>query len=158
MLHGSFTVVREVRAPPPRVFAAFSDLSLRRRWFRIPGKQDEAVHELDFRIGGGEVMRGSFAPAGAVEELEYRSRFLDITVDERIVFSYEFLLDGSRRWVALVSVELSPHAGGTCLRYTEQYAFLVYTRDGSAEIGERRGSTNLMLNGLAAVVAREDQG
>ncbi|KAA5832695.1 SRPBCC domain-containing protein [Saccharopolyspora hirsuta] len=151
-LHG--TVAHEVllAAPPDRVFAAFSDFELRQRWFRIPGEPGASRHELDFRPGGGETTSGPLAVGGVVEHVEYRSRFLDIVPAQRIVLTSELVLDGLRRSLSLVTVELSPHADGTRLVYTEQFVFVVLTGDGSADIAEREGSTRLMLNGLAAVV------
>jgi hypothetical protein len=65
--------------------------------------------------------------AGRRERIEYRSRFLDIAAGERIVLSYSLALDGIRRWVSLVTVELAVERGGT----------------------------RLQLNGLAAVVRGE---
>jgi uncharacterized protein YndB with AHSA1/START domain len=138
---------------PAAVFAAFSDPALRTRWFAIPGNSDGGRHELDFRVGGGEVMSGAFAPAGVEEHIEYRSRFLDITDDERVVFASELVLDGRRRSASLVTVELAPDADGTQLTYTEQYAFVSYTGDGSADVAEREGGTRLLLNRLGAVLA-----
>jgi uncharacterized protein YndB with AHSA1/START domain len=154
-VHGTFTVVRSFEAPPSAVFRAFSDLSLRRRWFRIPGRSGTHRHELDFRIGGGECCRGTFAPAGVEEHIEYRSRFLDIAADERIVLTSELVLDGRRRSVSLVTIELAPGDGGTtAMTYTEQYAFLAPEGDGRAEVAEREGGTRLQLNGLKAVLER----
>src|SRR5437868_6857215 len=89
LLHGSFSHSRNLAAPPSAVFAAYADLAVRRRWFRIPGAPEAAHHGLDFRVGGGEVARGSFAPAGVSETIEYRSRFSEIVPDERLVFTYE---------------------------------------------------------------------
>jgi hypothetical protein len=66
---------------------------------------------LDFHVGGGEIASGTFAAAGVPELIEYRSTVLDIQLDERIVYVYELLLDGRRRSVSLISVELSPAAG-----------------------------------------------
>ena len=152
VLHGAFTVTRVVAASPSRVFSAFADLSLRERWFHIPSTPEAAQHELDFRVGGGEIARGTYAPAGVPEHIEYRSRFFDIAADERIVYTYELLLDGRRRSVSLVTVELAADAGGTLLTYTEQYVFVALTGDGHADIGEREGGTRLQLNGLIAVV------
>jgi uncharacterized protein YndB with AHSA1/START domain len=94
---------------------AFCDLTLRRRWFRIPSQPGTAHHELDFHIGGGEIASGTFAAAGVPELIEYRSTFLDIKLDERIVYVYELLLDG-RRSVLLITVELSPDAGAESYR------------------------------------------
>lgn len=151
-LHGSFTLTRDIAAPPSRVFGAFSELAVRRRWFGVPGEPGTAHHELDLRVGGGEITRGTFAPSGVPEHIEYRSHFYDIVVDERIVYTYELLLDGRLRSVSLVTVELAAHDVGTRLTITEQYVFVALTGDGRDDIGERRGGTQLQLNGLAAVV------
>jgi hypothetical protein len=51
-LHGAFTVERDLAAAPDRVYAAYADVSVRRRWFRMPGDPSRALHELDFRVGG----------------------------------------------------------------------------------------------------------
>lgn len=63
VIHGSFTVTRTIASTPRAVFSAYADLSVRRRWFRIPGKQGSERHGLDFRVGGGEIMSGTFATA-----------------------------------------------------------------------------------------------
>jgi uncharacterized protein YndB with AHSA1/START domain len=151
-LHGSFTVARGVAAPPSRNFSAFSDLSLRQRWFHIPSEPGSAHHELDFRVGGGEIAHGTFSPAGIPEHIEYRSWFLDIAADEHIMFTYELLVDGRRRSVSLVTVELVPDAGGTLMTFTEQYVFVAFMGDGRDDVREREGGMRLQLNGLIAVV------
>jgi uncharacterized protein YndB with AHSA1/START domain len=152
VIHGSFTVVRRLAAPAGGVFAAFSDFSLRKRWFRIPAEPGTGHHELDFRVGGREIARGTFAPGGVPERIEYRSQFLDIVLDERIVFIYELLLDGRLRSVSLVTVELAPGADGTRLTYTEQYVLVAFTADGRDDIAEREGGTRLQLNALGFAV------
>lgn len=155
-LHGSFTVQRDLAAPPERVYAAYGDAAVRRRWFRMPGDPARAFHELDFRVGGHEVSSGAFAPYGDAEEaLEYRSTFWDLLAGARIVFGYSFTLDGVPRWASLVTVELSalPAEGGTLLRHTEQYAYTAYAGDGSHDVAHLKGSLNLQLNGLAAALA-----
>lgn len=154
VLHGSVTVERRLTAPPDHVFAAFADPSLRTRWFRIPSEPGTAHHELDFRIGGGERAGGTFAPMDVPERIEYRSRFLDIEADERIVFVYEILLDGRRRTISLVTVELAPDDGGTHLTYTEQYTLVNVADDGRTDAAHLAGSLRLLLNGLTAVVGR----
>ncbi len=152
-VHGSFSLPFDLSVPPARVFAAFSEPPLRARWFRLPAAPGTAHHELDFRVGGGEVARSTFAAAGVSERLEYRSQFLDIVPDKRIVLCYEFLLDGRRRWISLATIELAPDADGTRLRWTEQYVFLTLPDDdGSHDVAHLRGGTRLQLNALAAVV------
>jgi len=149
VLHGSFTLTLDLGVPPDRVFAAFAEPALRKRWFRVPSEPGASHYELDFRVGGQEMARGAFAPAGVREHIEYRSQFLDIVADQRIVFSYELTLDGRPRWASLVTAELFPDDRGTHLSRTEQYAFLAYTGDGSQDVAHLKGSARLQLNGLA---------
>jgi uncharacterized protein YndB with AHSA1/START domain len=151
-LQGSFTHTRSLAAPSDRVFAAFADLGVRRRWFRIPSEPEAAHHELDFRPGGGEVARGTFAASGVPERIEYRSHFFDIVAAERIVYAYETVVDGRRRAVSLATVELASEPGGTELTYTEHYALVAFEGDGSAEVAERQGGLRLQINALQAVV------
>lgn len=152
VVHGSFTLPFATSAQPHEVFAAFSELPLRRRWFRLPGDQRNAHHELDFRVGGGEVARNTSTVSGTVERLAYRSHFLDIVPEKRIVFSYQALVDDRCRWVSLVTIQIAPSGDGTQLSRTEQYAFLILTGDGSDDEAHLRGGTRLQLNGLAAVL------
>jgi uncharacterized protein YndB with AHSA1/START domain len=112
-VHGTVSVTRGLAARPGRVWAAFADLELRDRWFRIPGDRDAARHELDFRVGGGETAAGVFAPSGTPEAVEWRSRIFDLETDRRIVFGYELTVDGLRRNVSLVTVVLAPDGGAT---------------------------------------------
>jgi uncharacterized protein YndB with AHSA1/START domain len=164
-LHGTFAVERDLAASPAAVYAAYADVTVRRRWFRMPGDPARAFHELDFRVGGHEVSRGVFAPTGGAEErLEYRSTFWDLDEGPRIVFGYSVTVDDIRRWASLVTVELSglpasPASptwpalpAGTRLRHTEQYAYLAYAGDGSQDIAHLKGSMNLQLNALAAAL------
>jgi uncharacterized protein YndB with AHSA1/START domain len=155
VLHGSFTVERDLPAPPDRVFSAYADFAARQRWFRMPGDPARASHELDFRVSGHEAASGVFAPTGAAEEtLEYRSVFSELEPGSRIVFSYVVTVDGVRRWASLVTVELSalPAGDGTRLRHTEQYAYLAYAGDGAQDIAHLKGSLPLQLNALAAAL------
>lgn len=168
-LHGSFTVQRDLAASPDRVFSAYADLSVRRRWFRLPGDPSRGSHELDFRVGGHEALSGVFGPAGEAEALSYRSTFLDVSAGSRIVFSYSVTVNGVRRWASLVTVSLSApplpsgdlggagesgkSGGWTRLRHTEQYAFLAYDGDGAQDVAHLKGSLPLQLNGLAAALS-----
>lgn len=157
VLHGSFTVERDLAAPPGRVYSAYADFAVRRRWFRMPGDPLRGSHELDFRVGGHEAASGVFAPAGEAEEaLSYRSTFWDLEPGARIVFSYSVTVDGVRRWASLVTVSLSalplPPGNGTRLRHTEQYAYLAYAGDGAHDVAHLKGGLPLQLNGLAAAL------
>jgi uncharacterized protein YndB with AHSA1/START domain len=155
VLHGTFTVERDLAAPPGAVYAAYADAAVRRRWFRMPGDPARGHYELDFRVGGHEAASGVFAPTGEAEErLAYRSAFWDLEPGTRIVFGYSVTVDEVRRWASLVTVSLSarPTGDGTRLRHTEQYAYLAYAGDGTQDIAHLKGSMHLQLNGLAAVL------
>ncbi|MFD0395518.1 SRPBCC domain-containing protein [Streptomyces nogalater] len=98
--HGSFSVEKDFTVTRAEVFRGFADPSLRSRWFRLPGPSGTAEHHLDFRTGGGESARNVFVLGDTEEHLAYRSRFLDIVPDTRIVYVYEAEVDGARRWIS----------------------------------------------------------
>lgn len=151
VLHETFTVTRRLEAPPARVYAAFGDDAVRRRWFRLPGRSPEYRHA--FSVGGGEEAHSTFThPDGATERLLYRSRYLDLVPDSRIVFGYESLVDDVLRWTSLVTVLIEPDGDGSTLDWIEQVAFLERTGDGSADLPHLRGGTVLRLNGLPAAL------
>lgn len=149
-VHGSFEVSIVVPAAPARVFAAYAELELRRRWFRIPGAAEDARHELDFRIGGHEVAEGSFAPMplDEPERIAYRSTFLEILPARRIVLAYTVDV-GIHRSASMVTLELHADPAGTLLRHTEQYVLLTPDESGD-HAAHLRGSTRLQFNGLLA--------
>ncbi len=149
--HDTFTVTLDVDAPPDRVYEAFADPAVRRRWFRLPGR--DATYEHDFRVGGGEAARSTFPmPDGTVEDVAYDSRFVDLVPDRRIVLTYETHVDGILRWTSLVTVDLIPDGDGTQLRRTEQVAFVTPTGDGTHDLPHVHGGIRLQLNGLAGAL------
>ncbi|MFF9817433.1 SRPBCC domain-containing protein [Streptomyces sp. NPDC014006] len=152
--HDTFTVSLRLAAPPGAVFEAFSDAPLRRRWFKLPGR--EVAYRHDFAVDGGEAASSVFPVPGAPpEQLGYRSRYLDITPCSRIVYAYTARVDDVVRWSSLVTVELDPEADGTRLRWTEQAAFLAASAEPQHDLPHLRGATRLRLNGLAAALAAE---
>ncbi|MEV6805064.1 SRPBCC domain-containing protein [Streptomyces sp. NPDC051132] len=150
--HGSFSVSVDFTVNRAEVFGGFADPDLRSRWFRLPGASATAEHALDFRVGGGESARNVFVSEDTEERLAYRSRFLDIVPDTRIVLAYSAEVGGVRRWISLVTVELTDEGAGCRLTWTEQYTWLVPTGDGGDDIAHLRGGTRLLLNGLTTVV------
>ncbi|MCE0534616.1 SRPBCC domain-containing protein [Kineosporia rhizophila] len=157
--HHTFTVSRELDAPPETVFRVFADDDLRRIWFRLPGRDSE--YSFDFRIGGTEQARSTFTPLEGEPELVHnRSRWIDIVPGRRLVQSYEAAINDVLMWTALLTVELYPlpgatgEPGGTLLDWTEQVAFLNYRGDGGVDLQHLRGATGLRLNGLTKAVAQ----
>lgn len=149
--HDTFTISRHLDVPPGEVFTAFAETAIRRRWFRLPGS--EASCEHDFRVGGGETARSTYTGLDtAPEQLEYRSRYIDIADTHQIVYGYEAAVDGELRWTSLVTVRLDAETDGTRLEWIEQVTFLKYTRDGSSDLAHLRGASMLRLNGLEAAL------
>ncbi len=151
--HDTFVIARGIDASPEAVFAAFADEQTRRRWFRLPGT--DATYRHEFRVGAGEDAHSTFPmPDADPEHLAYRSRYLDIVADRRIVFAYESVIDDVLRWASLVTVLITDgdDDAGTILTWTEQVAFLTRTGDGSTDLPHLRGGTALRLNGLAAAL------
>lgn len=154
-VHGTVTVSRTLKAPPERVWEAFADLDVRDRWFRIPG--GGARHELDFRVGGGELASGVFAPARVPETVEWRSRILGLVEHRHLVFCYDLSVDNVPRNVSLVTVVLEAEGAGTRIDYTEQYVITAFTGEPGPDgltVDEKhlRGSLPFLLNRLEAAL------
>jgi uncharacterized protein YndB with AHSA1/START domain len=115
--HATFVVERRYEASPERAFAAWADREAKARWF----VDSDAYLELDFRVGGRERSRGT-APDG--NAYTYEAIYQDIVPAQRIVSTYEMLLDGIRISVSLATAEFEPERDGTRLVFTEQGAFL----------------------------------
>ena len=104
-------------ASPERVFAAWSDPQAKARWYN----GSEGDYELDFRVGGWERHQGVL-PDG--RGYAYQALFWDIVPGQRIVYTYDMLLDGIRISVSVATAEFKPERDGTRLVFTEQGAFL----------------------------------
>lgn len=77
------------------------------------------MHEFtyDFRLGGLEVSRFSFAGG---PEIRLHAQFQDIVPEQRIVFSYRMAMGPNPFSVSLTTVEFFPSGNGTSLIFTEQ--------------------------------------
>jgi uncharacterized protein YndB with AHSA1/START domain len=144
--HATFVIERVYQASPGRVFHAFADPAIKARWF---GADDVTTteYELDFRIGGHEISRGSPTPG---HTYLYDACFQDIVPDERIITTYEMFMDDARISVSVATVELKAEGSATRLVFTEQGAFL----DGLDTAAQREHGTRELLEALAAELER----
>jgi uncharacterized protein YndB with AHSA1/START domain len=142
VVHSTFTIERTYDRAPARVFAAWADPALKGRWFG--GGTDDAPVDLDtdFRVGGTEQIRGDDS---------FVVRYHEIVPDERIVFSYDLVLDGALVSVSLATVEFRPAGAGTLLTYTEHGAYL----DGHDTPELREHGTGELLDALGVELERE---
>jgi uncharacterized protein YndB with AHSA1/START domain len=146
--HATFTIERRYRCAPHETFRAFADPELKRQWFANPGNWPDAVWQLDFRVGGGEINSGG--PPGGRHNA-FRSRFHDIVENERIVFAYDLLHDHRLISVSLTTIEFFADGDGTRLLFTEQGAFF---DDPDAMVAREHG-TGKLLDALERFLAGE---
>jgi uncharacterized protein YndB with AHSA1/START domain len=139
--HATFTIERVYDAPPSRVFAAWSDVEAKSRWFAGPDGWTAAAREFDFRVGGREYLKGVWA-GGRTSTFD--ARYHDIVADRRIVYAYDMYVDDTKISVSLATVEIAAEGGATRLRFTEQAAFL----DGYDDGGSRERGTGALLDNL----------
>lgn len=148
--HAIFTIERTYDASAARVFTAWADPAIKRRWFAGPDEVGAGEHELDFRVGGREINRGG-PPGGPVYTFE--GRYQDIVPERRIVYTYDMYLDETRISVSLATVEFEPGDTGTRLIFTEQGAFL----DGADKPQYREQGTGDLLDALGAELRRNSE-
>lgn len=150
LAHGMFTLERRYDASAPRVFRAWADPVVFRRWFVESPGATILGWEHDLRIGahGGGRYRfgGPETPVGFNETI-----FLDLIENSRIVLAYvmgrELGGEHRRESASLATVELLPDGDGTRLIYTEQGAY--YGDDGGAHVPHRKEGCAEMLENLA---------
>jgi uncharacterized protein YndB with AHSA1/START domain len=141
VLHTSFVIDRQFKAPPQRVFSAWADPQIKRRWSDCHADLPENEYHLDFRPGGVEMHRVVY-PNGVVQRVE--KRFFDIVPDARIIFGYDIQLDARRLSVSLVTVQFEPVCAGTRMLMTESIAYLDGHEDLEARIhGTKEGLDRL---------------
>ena len=119
--HGSFTIERQYDAPPARVFAAWSNIETKAKWFIGPEGWTQVRREQTFETGGSEILLGRFANG---METHYAARFYEIVENERIVYDYDMHIRGKHHSLSLATVEIAVSGGGTRLIYTEHTAWL----------------------------------
>jgi uncharacterized protein YndB with AHSA1/START domain len=146
--HGQFTLERTYQATPERVYAAWSDMGAKAHWFIGPEGWRELQREMDFRVGGYELLQGQGC-SGPRSVTLYRARFHALDAGRLIVFVYDMHIDDVHHSTSLATVEFAPVSGGTRLRFNEQVAFL----DGTTSAESRRHGTAVHLDRLVVYLA-----
>ena len=147
--HSTFSIERFYPQSPARVFFAFTNKEMVRRW-RVEG-EGWKIYEFTFdcRIGGSEVSRFSYKNS---PEIRLDAQFQDIVPDRRIVFVYRMAMGQTPLSASLTTVELVPSGNGTRLTYTEQGAFF----DGVDSVQGREDGTRGLLEKLAEELQRSN--
>jgi uncharacterized protein YndB with AHSA1/START domain len=139
--HATFTLERTYDAPPAKVFQAFADPAIKRRWF-VEGEGWE-VDEFtgEFKVGGFERSRFRFKGGTPVRN---DTSYHDIVPNERIIFAYTMTIGENRISASLATLQFKRAGNGTQLIFTEQGAFL----DGLDTAGPREGGWKGLLDAL----------
>lgn len=139
--HDTFTIDRTFRADRARAFRAWTSADEKRKWFVGPaGRWTEVRREVDFQVGGQEVLVGSFSVGGSSG---FFATFQHIVDQTRIVYSYRMFVDEELLSVSLVTVEFADSGTGCQTKFTEQ---AVYFGDATHAANRLQGSQMLMDN------------
>jgi uncharacterized protein YndB with AHSA1/START domain len=141
--HGTFVLERTYPATPSRVFRAWSDPAIKRRWFGS-GAEPKI---FEFREGGRELVEsgeGEF-------QFDFDVRYEDIVENVRIIYTYYMTMGGKRISVSVTAIELFAEGDGTRMTVTEHGCFL----DGLDNMEQRRRGTEQLLGALGDELVRQ---
>lgn len=121
----TFVIERHYPYPVQRVFAAFSNPSLKRRWFAEGENHQVEEFSLDFKVGGSEKAIYRFndnTPFSGVL-LTNIGTYQDIVTHERVVTASTMSFGDQRISASLVTIEFIMTDSGTDLLCTHQGVF-----------------------------------
>jgi uncharacterized protein YndB with AHSA1/START domain len=124
VLQPSLTLKRRLKAPPAKVFAAWTDPEKMKRWMG-PGEITAMRAESDTRVGGRYriVMQ---APNG--EEYDVGGVYREVVAGEKLVFTWAWKSAPERE--SLVTLLLKPDGDGTLLTLSHEQFSDEDTRNG----------------------------
>jgi uncharacterized protein YndB with AHSA1/START domain len=145
--HATFVLEREYPVPVDRVWAAFADPEIKRKWF---GSDDFVYTDRsdDFRVGGLWIDDGRHRDGDQLSQ--YRATYTDIRPNERIVYTYDMWLDGVHASTSIATIVFTPTDDGTAqaarLTFTEQGVHLdgVHGPGPDAAAGRESGTADLL--------------
>ncbi len=123
----SLTLKRRFKAPPAKVFAAWTDPEKIKRWMG-PGEIKAVVTETDARVGGRYriVMRASNG-----EEHDVGGVYREVVANEKLVFTWAWkVTPPDQPHESLVTVLFKSDDGGTLLTLTHERLFDEESRQG----------------------------
>ena len=151
VVHASFTITRQWKAKPARVFAAFADEKQKDKWFAGPGRWTKVERSFDFREGGRETLTGKWT-TGMVTRFDCVYRDIVAPAGDqpgRIIYSYNMFVDEKKISVSQAAIEIHPDGEGTKFVLTEYGDYL----DGYDDAGSREHGTNWLMDTLGKSLA-----
>lgn len=149
--HASFALRRVIPAPPARVFEAFADPDIKRRWFAEGDQHDVEEFASDLREGATERLRYRFRAGTqfAGMSISNADTVLNVVPNERIIWASKMAFGGADISAALITAELLSVPMGTELVLTFQGAFF----EGADGPQIRELGWQALLDRLASTVA-----
>jgi uncharacterized protein YndB with AHSA1/START domain len=120
----SLTLVRRIKAPPEKVYAAWTRPALMARWWG-PDAGPVLSAEADPRVGGR--FRVVFQTLDG-ETHDCRGEYQEVEADRKLVFTWEWVTLPERR--SLVTIRFRPIEEGTELNFTHAQFLDEAARDG----------------------------
>jgi uncharacterized protein YndB with AHSA1/START domain len=120
----SLTIVRRLKAPPARVYAAWTRPELMARWWG-PDAGPVLSAETDPRVNGR--FRVVFQTLDG-QTHDCRGEYREVEVDRKLVFTWEWVTLPERR--SLVTISLRAIEAGTEMTFTHAQFFDEAARDG----------------------------
>ncbi|OLL28465.1 ATPase [Burkholderia sp. SRS-W-2-2016] len=120
----SLTIVRQLKAPPARIYAAWTRPELMARWWGPDGGPVLSA-EADPRVGGR--FRVVFQTLDG-ETHDCRGEYREVERDRKLVFTWQWVTLPERQ--SLVTIVLRAIDGGTELNFTHAQFFDEAARDG----------------------------
>jgi len=124
-IHNTFVLERNFPQRPSRVFSAFAQPALKRRWYTEGDHEIQDFH-MDFRMGGTERFRYRFKESHPISgsEIDNESVYQEIVEEKRIVLTSRMSLNGKPIVVMLATFEFVPAEKGTDLILTHQGTYI----------------------------------
>lgn len=120
----SLTIKRRIKAPPAKIFAAWTQPQALAVWFG-PEQIRDSHAEIDARVGGRfrVVMNATDG-----ERHEVGGVYREVVQNEKLVFTWAWVTTPERE--SLVTVQLKSEGDATLLMLTHEQLFDEKTRDG----------------------------
>jgi len=126
VIHNTFVIERSFPQSPARVFSAFAQPALKRRWYAESDAHEIQDYHMDFRKGGNERFRYRFKEGHPIagSEIANESTYQDIVDETRIVMTTRMSLNGKPIVVMLTTIEFAAAEKGTDVILTHQGTYI----------------------------------
>jgi uncharacterized protein YndB with AHSA1/START domain len=137
----SLTIKRHIKAPPAKVFKAWTDPEKIALWFGPPGSK-VVESKFETRVGGAFMV---FCVGATGDEFYVSGTVKEAVADRRLVYTWAWR--GTPDRVSLVTTEFKPDGDGTLMTLTHEQFFDEAARD------RHKQGWEFALDNLAKVLA-----